>query len=231
MFKIIKDIIAPKRCYSCNIEWHFLCDKCAYKIDRFKSFCYVCKRKTDNFEIHGKCKNDIFYDKMVVFTNYRDNLVKKLIKKSKFYHTKDILEDLWEYLSDSLILNEKIENKEDYIIISVPMFFLRRFKRGYNHSEILAKIVSKNTWIIYEKNIIKRVENTIQQSKLTRKERLKNLRNCFKINKKFSNYFKNKNIIIVDDVVSTWATINEISKVLNNYQVKKIIGLVVASNI
>jgi len=243
MFKLIKDIIAPKKCYSCNIEWRFLCDKCAYKIDRFKSFCYVCKRKTDNFEIHNKCKKDIFFDKIIVFAHYSDMTIKKMIKKSKFYNTKDILEDIWDYLSDSLLLNEKtqsklqrniggsgIENKEDYVIISVPMYFLRRFNRGYNHSDILAKIVSKNTWITYKKNIIKRVENTIQQSRLNKEDRVKNLHNCFNANEKYLDDLKNKTIIIVDDVISTWTTINEISKILKKSWIKKVIWLLVASD-
>jgi len=230
MFKFIKDIIAPKKCYSCKKEWYFLCDKCTYNIDRFTPYCYICKRKSNNFDIHDKCKNNIFYDKIIVFAHYHDFFIKRLIKKSKFHSTKDILEDLWDYLYDSLILNENIQNKDNYVIISVPMYFLRRFKRGYNHSELLAKQVANNIWIEYKNNIIKKIKNTNQQSKLNKNDRVKNLENTFKVNKKNLNKINNKAIIIVDDVISTWTTINEISKILKNIWIKKVIWLLVASD-
>jgi predicted amidophosphoribosyltransferase len=71
--------------------------------------------------------------------------------------------------------------------------------------------------MVNKNNIIKRVKNTVQQSRLNREDRIKNLNNCFKINEKFLKDIKNKTIIIVDDVVSTGTTINEISKVLKNH--------------
>lgn len=230
MFKLIKDIIAPKKCYSCQKEWHFLCDKCILKIDRFRSTCYVCKHSSDNFEIHEKCKKNVYFDKLIIFSHYKDNIIKNLIKKSKFYSWKDILEDLWEYLSDSLILNKKLKNKWEYTIVSVPMYFLRRFKRWYNHSDILAKQVSKESWIIYNKKIIKRIKNTFQQSKLSKKERERNLKLSFKFHNKYLSDIKNKRIILVDDVVSTWTTLNEISKLLKIAWAKEVVALVVASD-
>ena len=74
------------------------------------------------------------------------------------------------------------------------------------------------------------MRNTKQQSKLDRKTRLDNLKNSFTFDEKYLNLVKDKKVIIVDDVVSTWATINEISSILKQKWAKKIIWLVVASN-
>ena len=74
------------------------------------------------------------------------------------------------------------------------------------------------------------MRNTKQQSKLDRKTRLDNLKNSFTFNEKYLNLVKDKKVIIVDDVVSTWATINEISSILKQKWAKKIIWLVVASD-
>ena len=74
------------------------------------------------------------------------------------------------------------------------------------------------------------MRNTKQQSKLDRKTRLDNLKNSFTFDEKYLNLVKDKKVIIVDDVVSTWATINEISSILKQKWVKKIIWLVVASD-
>ena len=74
------------------------------------------------------------------------------------------------------------------------------------------------------------MRNTKQQSKLDRKTRLDNLKNSFIFDEKYLNLVKDKKVIIVDDVVSTWATINEISSILKQKWAKKIIWLVVASD-
>lgn len=233
MYKIInfiKDIIAPKRCYSCNKEWHFLCSFCDYKLPKLNPYCYICKKETSNFEIHKSCQKNFYFDKVIVYNHYKENLIKKLIKDSKFFNKKDILEDLSFYLSNKFLENENIFNKDNYLILPVPMNFFRRIKKWYNQSEILASEISRITWIDYNKNVLKRIKNTKQQSLLSKKERESNLLNVFKINKKYIKNLELKKVILVDDVISTWSTINEISKILKQNWVLKIIWLCVASD-
>ena len=85
MFKFLKDILAPKKCYSCNKEWHFLCQKCLSKMSNFESICYICKGKTDNFEAHNNCLEYIYYDKIIILWHYKEKILSKLIKDLKFY--------------------------------------------------------------------------------------------------------------------------------------------------
>ncbi len=230
MFKFLKDILAPKKCYSCNKEWHFLCQSCLSKMSNFNSICYSCKGRSDIFNVHDKCLTDVYYDKIIILAHYKEKIISKLIKDLKFYHKKDIAEDFWIYLSNIFFDNEIYKNTNDYILLYPPMWFFKKLKRWYNHSEIITKIVSKNTGIKIEKSLIKKVKSSRQQSKLNRIERLKNLDNCFKINKKKIDIIDNKIILIVDDVISTGSTINEISKVLKKAWAKKVIGLIVASD-
>ena len=230
IIKFLKDIIAPKKCYSCNIEWHFLCLACFRIQHNFHPICYSCKGPSENFSLHKWCSWDVFYDKVIILTHYSNEVIQKLIKDAKFYNKKDIFEDFGRYLAKSFIKNEIYTNRNDYIIISVPMFFTRKLKRGYNQSDILAKYISNKLKIEYDKNILKRVKNTRQQSKLSKNIRLKNLENSFKINKKYLDKLDNKKVILVDDVISTGTTINVISKLLKENWVKEVIGLVIASD-
>jgi ComF family protein len=230
IINLIKDIISPKICYSCKKEWHFLCPQCLQNIKKYNWFCYNCKLKSDDFEIHKKCQKYVYYEKVIILTHYKNNLIKKLIKDSKFYSRQEILNDFWQYLSTLFLENEWVINKKDYIIISSPMYFFRKIVRWYNQSEILSKSISKNLEIDYNFKIIKKVKHTKQQSKLTKQDREKNLENVFQINKKYIEQIKWKTIIIVDDVISTWTTINEISKILKENKVKKVIWLVIASD-
>jgi len=236
MFKFIKDLIAPKKCYSCFKEWHFLCDNCFEKIEKYYFFdeiCYVCKKYSKNFEVHKFCKNEIFYDKTIILTHYKIKIIKKLIKDFKFYNKKDIAEDFWEFLVDKMIKYMSYELKtfkqKDFIVIWTPMSFFRKLNRWYNHSEILAKYIALKFWFRFEKNIIKKIKNTRQQSKLKKEERLINLNNSFKINKNKIDIIDKKIIILVDDIISTWTTINQISKKLKEYNPKKIIVINIAS--
>ena len=256
LIKLLKDIISPKKCYSCNQEWHFLCPECFWKMRKYKTCCYVCKTHSDNFSVHKFCQRWAFFDKMMILTHYQNNVIKRLVKHSKYYSRKDILEDFAVYLSQLLIENEStcssfpskgeriqdrgltIENKNinsnfnplNYLLVPVPMYFFRKFSRWYNHSELLARNIWKITWIKVNTKLVKRVRNTRQQSKLSRENRLTNLKNAFKVNKKqVDKLDKKTKLILIDDIISTWSTINEISEVLRKAWIREIIGLCIAS--
>lgn len=245
IINFLKDILAPKKCYSCKKEWNFLCEDCFYKLDNFKPFCYICKKDSKNFKIHKKClienrllewKNfndkEIFLDRVIVMTHYKNNVVKKLIKDFKFYWKKDIWEELWEmlwnFINNNIELSLKLES--DLIVLPVPLHFLKKIKRWFNQSEIIAKGLTKKLNIKYSRNTIIRYKYTRQQSKLIRIKRLQNLNNSFKINKKYIDNVDKKIILVIDDVVSSWTTLNEIAKTLKKNWAKKVIWICIASN-
>jgi ComF family protein len=120
--------------------------------------------------------------------------------------------------------------KENFIVLSTPMSFLRKIQRWYNHSDVLAQSIATSFQFKYKKDIILKNKWTRQQSKLSRQERLTNLKEAFKINNKYIDVIDNKIVILVDDVVSTWTTVNEISKILKERWSKKIIILILASD-
>lgn len=230
LIKIIKDILAPKKCYSCWKEWHFLCLSCLKKCDNFDESCFFCKNPSMNFEIHEDCKKESNIDQIIVLTHYKNSVIKKLIKDAKFYKKKDILEDFSFYLSKLLLKYQKNIKKSDQLLIPVPMYFLRKWKRWYNQSEILSDNISKFTKILSRSDILVRKRNTIQQSKIWINQRKNNLTWAFSIKKQYVNKLKWKDIILIDDVISTWSTLEEIVKLLKKYGVWKITAVVIASD-
>jgi competence protein ComFC len=110
------------------------------------------------------------------------------------------------------------------------MYFFKRILRWYNPSKILAKNISEKLWIWLENNIFKKIKYTKSQKFLSRQDRWTNLDNSLEINKKQLDKIVDKNIIIVDDIISTWATLNQMAKILKKNKAKKIIALVVASD-
>jgi predicted amidophosphoribosyltransferase len=99
------------------------------KLSTLKSCCYLCKKESEYFEVHRGCQKSVYFDKLIVHNHYNQTVIKKLIKDSKFYGKKDILEDFAFYLKNKLLENENIFSKENYIITPVSMNFFRKLKR------------------------------------------------------------------------------------------------------
>jgi ComF family protein len=115
-------------------------------------------------------------------------------------------------------------------IIPVPITRMKKNIRGYNQSEVIAGGFceeDKNNIFQIQNNIIYKKINTIPQAKIpNRNERLKNIRGSFEIRNQ--NLISGKTILVIDDVTTTGATMQEIIKVLKKYGAKKVIGFAVA---
>lgn len=220
-------MIAPKKCYSCKKEWHFLCEECYKKFPLHTPYCYVCKKRSYAWEVHELCKEDIYYDNILVLFHYKETLIKKMIHDFKFYKRKDISEDFWWYLAS--FFSEYFKNSDNYIFVYPPIRFLKKMKRGYNQSQLLWKKVSHIIWIPMLDDVIQLKKSKRQQSKLTKEQRRQNIINSFQINKKYVDIIDKKKVIIIDDVISTGSTVNEIAKVLKESWVKEVLWLIVAS--
>ena len=132
----------------------------------------------------------------------------------------------------STIMKEKldIENiKFDYILF-VPLHKKRLKQRGFNQSEKIAKLLSEGIGIP-TLDCIERIENTRRLYSLSRNERKIELKNVFSVNKMVCN-IKDKNVLLVDDILTTGSTVNEISKLLKLNSVNKVfvITLLTRSN-
>lgn len=114
------------------------------------------------------------------------------------------------------------------IIIPVPISKKRFKKRGYNQSFLIAKEIAKNFTIKLEEDVLIKTQNNIAQSTLNKKEREQNVKNAYKIIN--MEKIKNKNILLIDDIFTTGATVNECSKILKLGQAKKVDILTIAKD-
>jgi len=114
-----------------------------------------------------------------------------------------------------------------HTLIPLPLHPSREKERGFNQSELLAEIISKTFNLPLEKNILIRAKNTRAQAELTDwEERQANLQNAFTVANPEN--LKGKNIILVDDVYTSGATMSAAAETLRASGAKKIIGLVLA---
>lgn len=111
------------------------------------------------------------------------------------------------------------------IVTSVPCSLKRRLELGYDHTAIIAKDVARRRRFRY-KRLLRVSDKKREQKKLSRKERFENTRNLYKcIDKK---YITDKNILLVDDVTTTGATLSAVAAELKAAGAAKVIGLTFA---
>jgi len=166
--------------------------------------------------------------------NYKNKLVRHAIWSLKFKNNPKISKLLGQIIYDFLIeeLAElKLSNNfNNPILIPIPISRKKKRERGYNQTELIAFEINKldkNNSFEYRKNILKKIKNTLSQSRTKNKEERKtNLRGCFKV--VMPKLISGRNIILLDDVITTGATLAEAKKTLKQYQPKQIICVTLA---
>jgi len=225
IFKIMLSILFTKCCLGCNKPGQYICFKC--KRDKIKFnwvyVCHICNKESCNAysESHLECKEYTYLDGIFFLTMY-EGMIKKAICEIKYSGYYSILYDLSKFMADFLKLYYK---KDDFVVTYVPMHTDKENSRGFNQSKILAKSLSK----ILKKdftNLLEKVNSTENPVKLNKYDRLANLRNSFRFNKKNTNI--PQIVIIIDDVYTTRSTLNECARILKNSGVEKVYGYVIA---
>jgi len=222
----ILDIFFPPICLNCQKHLEskskLICEPCLSLIKVNNTlFCPVCRaRLADNKRI---CHYDSPY-LLAAAGNYDDLVLQNLIHYFKYKGFKNLTpilgEILIKYLA-SLNLNLK-----SFVLTPIPLHPRKERQRGFNQAKLIAEIVAKNFNLELIESL-KRIRNNKPQVGLKDNEaRIKNMAGCFKIQN--PEQIKNKNILLVDDVFTSGATINEAVKVLKQNGAKKIIALVIA---
>ena len=131
-------------------------------------------------------------------------IIRKLILQYKFFN-RPIISEMF---SKIILKNKKICGILKFydIIIPVPMHKNKKCARGYNQTELFSKQIADKLWITYNENV----------------------KNVFKIIDE--NTVKGKNIILIDDIYTTGATLEECTKELKRAGAKTVLGLVIAKD-
>jgi ComF family protein len=205
-------------CDSCWSEVKFIdlrCQKCGKPLPYGGAHCYRCLKSNLKYSfefIRSVC------------------LYKGVIKESIHLFKYSGKEYLGNLFSD--LLTKHIRSQPDFPIrqidkiIPVPLHWRRKFQRGYNQAEILARRLAGvfNKELVL--NVVYRKKSTKPQFNLSKEKRFENIRGAFKI--KESTLIRNKTILIIDDVCTTGSTLEECSNILKKAGAAKIFGLTVA---
>ena len=231
MIKRILDILYPRRCILClsadaslsqtDID---LCPACRNELQLIEHSCYQCGIPLQNTlagQLCGQClQKSPAYDQVISIYHYRQPLV-WLIAQMKFNKKLLIARLLSQLMTQHLLAIKKSEQLSlPEAIIPVPLHHKRQYQRQFNQSEELAKTLSDTLDIPLDTQYLQRHIDSVQQSGLDAKQRKKNVKGIFKVNNKKQQHYRH--VVIIDDVMSTGSTVNEIARVLKRSGIKQI---------
>jgi len=172
--------------------------------------------------------------------SYENEIVKKAVRELKYHGKQMLARDLAASLYDKVLetIAEDLSycdplgthaDIEKYILIPIPMHPARQRSRGYNQAELLAKEIALlgPEFFTCETNIlVKNRETESQVSVHDREKRLRNIRGSFSV--AHPERTAGKNVILIDDVVTTGATLAEARKTLLTAGAKRVLSITVA---
>ena len=150
-----------------------------------------------------------------------DGIYQKAILDLKFRNCPDYAGTLSRYMCHAL--EEYFNISEFDMITCVPPSKKSYRERGYNQSELLARGISAYSECKFRKLIVKIRNTEIQHTVSNAQQRKQNVKDAFSVVGKYAKEIQNKNILLVDDIMTTGATLNECCKVLYNSGAKSVI--------
>lgn len=215
----IIDLIFPITCLSCGQDGVYLCDKCLAKLPRLPNqLCIVCQKPAPYGKTHPECRSKNTVDGSISALPYKDPQIRKLIEVFKYSFVSDLAPILSGLMHESIKAQGLADYFSDFKIVPIPLHQRRFNWRGFNQAELLAHEIAKPLNVKIENNLVIRSKFTKPQVKLTVEERKKNIDNAFEL----IGDPANKKILLVDDVITSGSTANEIAKLLKRFHAAEI---------
>jgi len=185
----------------------------------------------DDFIVRKKLLDE---NGVISFFKYKDPIIREAIRQFKYKKnnriTKIIALIIYSEILEEISELSLFENFEKPVFVPIPMERIERSQRGYNQVELLIKEIVNldEKSFSYDFSLLKKIERRPRQTDLKREERLKNVKGVFEASKNASKNVRGKNIILLDDVMTTGATISEARGVLEKAGARKVLAIVVA---
>lgn len=210
-------LIYPRTCVCCEKlllkDEAFICNTCFIQLPK------------SGFENEENCELDkVFYGRVEVkkAASYllfeKSGKVQKILHSIKYKGNKALAEQMGIWYGETL-KNQELFNQVE-VIVPVPLHPKKQKQRGFNQSEEFARGLSKAMQVPLAVDVLKRSVNTSTQTKKSKEERWENVKDAFEV--AVPEKLVNKKILVVDDVITTGATLEACCAAINNAEVSNL---------
>lgn len=215
----IQSVLYPYTCFICNQAGDKqidLCNACFEDLTPISICCDVCGIKMNTQQSHtcGKClKKTPYFDKIRTLYEYED-ASKKLVQSLKFNAKYSCARIIGQLMGDHFKQHPLTVDA----LIAVPLHKKRLRERGFNQADLIIRHLQHQLTIPVHHHLCTRAINTVSQTTLKAEQRRKNLKNAFRCKP----LEQINSIAVIDDVVTTGSTANEIAKTLKKAGAKRV---------
>ncbi len=189
------------------------CEACGNNLFKHEKYiCNYCKVNLPKSNYHHASDTELtrvfagrvpFVHALSLYVFEKSGKIQKLLHAIKYQHQKDLAEFLGKQYANDLLKNNTFNGVD--VIIPIPLHKNKLKARGFNQSEWFAKGLSENLNIPIDTQTMMRKVETNTQTKKRKYQRWENVEGIFEITNHEA--LKNKHVLIIDDVITTGATI------------------------
>jgi ComF family protein len=219
-------ILFPKICLGCGYEGAFACDECIPTLEISPPQCFVCESRS--FE-GLTCKRCLYKSPIRRFfapLKYDQKLTRELIHALKFKGVHDIINILAPRAINALSFYQFVKKDTNIVFVPIPLRQKRLRERGFNQAELFA--IALNNFFnkkIDTSLLIRSSDRPPQTSIKKKEERMQNIAGVFQATRITS---KDVTYVLVDDVATTGATLNDAARALKEAGAETIWGITAA---
>lgn len=214
--------LAPPQCIDCGEEGFSLCVSCAFsQIIPYGERCFGCARLSPRSKTCTRCRRVGSPSHVWVTTNY-EHIARQLLHVYKFDQQRVASESLARIMVDTF--HQYANGEDNYLVVPVPTASKRVRERGFDHSALLANKIAAKLDLECQ-TLLGRLGQTRQVGS-KRPDRIKQLEDRFWVKKPHA--VAGRKVLLVDDVVTTGATLNAASYALHQAGAARVDALVFA---
>ena len=216
--RAVVSLFYPPFCAICSesVErTRYLCESCAAKVPHIRPpFCYTCSEPfdgsiTDVFTC-ANCAHRLLHFESAVSAYRSRGVVRSILHDFKYGHQIHLRYPVADWLSEALD-DPRLRGRRFDIVVPVPLHRARKRERGFNQAELLAQLLSARAGLKMREPL-ERIRYTTTQTVFDRAERMKNLRDAFRLRKNAN--VRGLRVLLIDDVLTTGSTLSECARVL-----------------
>ena len=199
-----------------------ICSDCFKSLPHNEPCCMSCAlplaEDIKNETLCGRCiKKSPAFDYCYSLFRYEDKII-NLVHQLKFAEKISYARSIGEMLFTKLQAEIQLSKEKPECLLPVPLHKARLRQRGFNRSIEIARVLAKKLEIPIEYNAVKRMRKTTTQTGLNAKQRWQNIKGAFRVVAEINV----KHVLIIDDVVTTGSTVNELARVLKKNKVERV---------